>query len=196
MTSGPVSAALRLAAVFEELEIVYWLSGSLASSIHGEPRSSHDVDFVVDLTAAQVAALVQALEEEFFVDEGFIREAVQRRDSFQLVQRDGYNRVDVFLMKDQPFANEQRRRRERKVVDTRTGAALWVTSVEDIVLQKLAWYRRGGEVSDLQWRDVLGVLKVNPGLDREYLRKWAVDLGIADLLEPAFGHAGVDPDGP
>jgi hypothetical protein len=88
-SDDPVPAALRVAAVFEKLGIAYWLAGSLASSIHGEPRSSHDVDFVADLALDQVGGLVRALEGEYFVDEMFVREAVRGRDAFQLVARTG-----------------------------------------------------------------------------------------------------------
>ena len=98
------------------------------------------------------------------------------------------------MKKDEPFAEEQKRRRKRHVVDSETGAAIWVTSAEDIVLQKLVWYRKGGEVSDLQWRDVLGVLKANPYLDRGHLDRWAVEVGVADLLARAREEAGIEPE--
>lgn len=163
MTDDPFPAALRLASIFEDLGIDYWLGGSLASSIHGEPRSTHDVDFVVDLELGQCDELLCRLEVEYFVDADFVHEAVRRRDCFQVVQRSGYNRVDVFVKRSEPFADEQQRRRQRQLVDPESGGALWVTTAEDIVLQKLVWYRKGGEVSDLQWRDVLGVLKANQG---------------------------------
>lgn len=193
MIGDSIPAALRIAAVFEQLGIDYWLAGSLASSIHGEPRSTHDVDFVVDMPPEQVDALVAALAGDWFVDAGSIRDAVRRRDSFQIVQRDVYSRVDVFVKRDEAFADEQKRRRERHVVDPERGAAIWVTSAADIVLQKLLWYRKGGEVSDLQWRDVLGVLKANPNLDKGYMDRWARQVGVADLLERARVQAGVTP---
>ena len=191
MSDDPVPAALRLARLFEELGIDYWLGGSLASSIHGEPRSTHDVDFVVDLGPGDVAGLVTSLESDYFVDEVFVREAIRRRASFQVVQKQGFHRIDVFVKRDEPFADEQRRRRQREVIDPETGDSLWVTSAEDIVLQKLVWYRKGDEVSDRQWRDVLGVLKANADLDRSHLTRWAESLGVADLLARAFVEAGL-----
>jgi hypothetical protein len=175
-----------VAAALEELGIPYVLGGSLASAIHGEPRSTHDVDFVVDLIEAQVPELVTRLQGDYFVDEASIRAALLHRASFQLVHERDYTRVDVFIQPQADFDREKLERRVRITVDPASGAALWVTSAEDIVLQKLVWYRKGDEVSDRQWRDVLSVLRTNRGLDRTYLETWAVSLGVADLLSRAL----------
>ena len=197
MKDDPVPAALDVARLFEKLDLDYWLGGSLASSIHGEPRSTHDVDFVLDLASDDVAGLVASVETDYFVDEQLVRDAVQRRASFQLVHKREFHRIDVFVKPDEPFADEQLRRRRREVIDPEAGDSLWVTSAEDIVLQKLAPYRKGDEVSDRQWRDVLGVLKVNPDADCPYLRQWGEELGVLDLLARAFAEAGLGPmDGP
>lgn len=191
MIDDPVPTALEVAARLERLGIDYWLGGSLASSIHGEPRSTHDVDFVAEIGLEHVEGLVHAFAGDFFVDEEFIRGAVMRREAFQLVRKEGYQRIDVFVMKNEPFAREQKLRRKRQVIDPDAGLELWVTTAEDIVLQKLAWFRKGGEVSEMQWRDVLGVLKSNPRLDRAHLDRWASDLGVADLLDRARSEAGL-----
>lgn len=191
MIDDPVPTALEVAARLERLGIDYWLGGSLASSIHGEPRSTHDVDFVAEIGLEHVEGLVHAFEGDFFVDEEFIRGAVMRREAFQLVRKESYQRIDVFVMKNEPFAREQKLRRKRQVIDPDAGLELWVTTAEDIVLQKLAWFRKGGEVSDMQWRDVLGVLKSNSNLDRTHLERWASDLGVADLLDRALSEAGL-----
>lgn len=191
MSDDPLPSALHFAAILEELRIDYWLGGSLASSVHGEPRSTHDVDFVVDMRARDVSGLVARLSPDYHVSESYVHESVSRRGSFQVVHKEGYHRIDVFVKKDEPFAHEQHRRRTRTVIDPATGRALWITSAEDIVLQKLVWYRKGDEVSDRQWRDVLGVLKANPGLDRSHLERWAGELDVSDLLSRALAHAGL-----
>lgn len=189
MSEDPVPAALSVAAVFEELGIAYVLGGSLASAIHGEPRSTHDVDFVVDLSEDQVPDLVTRLQGDYFLDEASIRAALLHRASFQLVHQRDYYRVDVFIQPPAAFDREKLERRVRVTVDPGSGAALWVTSAEDIVLQKLLWYRKGDEVSDRQWRDVLSVLRTNQDLDRSYLETWAASLGVADLLSRAVDEA-------
>jgi hypothetical protein len=195
MTDDPFAKALQLARVFEELGIDYVLGGSLASSIHGEPRTTHDLDFVADLRPHHVSAFLEAVQAEYFADESFVRQSVVRRDCFQLVHRRDYLRVDVFLTPDRAFDREKQRRALRMTLDPATGASLRVTSAEDIVLQKLLWFRKGGEVSDRQWRDVLAVLKANRAPDLEHLKSWAQTLGISDLLLRARREAGLPSTG-
>ena len=93
-------------------------------------------------------------------------------------------KVDVFINKHRRFDQEQFLRRQLQVVAYEPERKVYVTTAEDIILAKLEWYRLGGEISDRQWRDVLGVLKVQAGrLDLDYLRQWAAELKVADLLQ-------------
>jgi hypothetical protein len=95
--------------------------------------------------------------------------------------------VDVFIAKKRSFDLEQFRRRRLEIIVNEPERKAFVTTAEDIILAKLEWYRLGGGVSDRQWRDILGVLKVQAGrLDLDYLQKWAVELGVADLLQRAL----------
>ena len=95
--------------------------------------------------------------------------------------------LDVFIAKPRRFDQMQLRRRRLEVVSTEPERRAYVATAEDIVLAKLEWYRQGGEVSDRQWRDILGVLKVQAGrLDLDYLQKWAAELNVADLLQRAL----------
>jgi hypothetical protein len=99
-------------------------------------------------------------------------------------------KVDIFVRKPRPFDTKQLERRRASVIATDPEQTIYVTSSEDVILSKLEWYRMGGEVSDRQWRDVLGVLKTRAGeLELDYLRKWAKELNVGDLLERALKEA-------
>ena len=188
-----LQASLKVIRALEELDVPYLVGGSLASSFHGTPRSTNDADLVADLRRAHVPLLAAALEAEFYLDRGRIRDAVRRRSSFNVIYLETMFKVDIFVLKDDPLAREEMRRRQRVVVDEESGRAIDVASPEDTVLQKIAWYRLGGSASQRQWDDILGVLKVQRhDLDREYLERWAVHLDVADLLRQAFRDAGID----
>ena len=188
----PVAVALTAAGVFERLGIVYFASGSLASSIHGEPRSTEDIDFVADLKPAQVGPLLHALTtEEFYVSEEAMREALRFTTSFNAIHRPTAVKVDIFVAGDDAFDAERLARRERARIWADPPGEAYLDTAEHIVLRKLEWYRRGSEVSDRQWRDVLGVLHVKgKQLDAARLDTWARRLGVADLLERARQQAG------
>ncbi len=186
-------ASLEVIRVFEELDVPYLVGGSLASSFHGTPRSTNDADLVADLRLANVPLLAAALEAEFYLDRERIRDAVRRRSSFNFIYLATMFKVDVFVLKNDPLAREEMRRRQRVLVDEESGREIDIASPEDTVLQKIAWYRLGECASQRQWDDILGVLKVQRhDLDREYLERWAAHLDVPALLRQAFRDAGVD----
>jgi len=187
--ADPVAIAVQVAGILERLGVRYVLGGSLASAAFGEPRATLDVDLAADLGVAQVGAFVDAVRHDFFVDAEWVAAEVRRRGSFQLVHRASMIRVDVFVPAWQGFDRWKWEHRRR--IELGAGAALDVTSPEAIVIQKLDWYRAGGETSDRQWRDVLGVLKSQRGhLDLPAVREQADAMGVADLLARVCGEAG------
>jgi hypothetical protein len=192
MTAPQVIAALRpLVEWFEARGVPYRVGGSLASSVHGVARSTLDVDLVAELPEPLVVLFARDLRDSYYLDEETIRDAVRRRSSFNLVHFASMVKVDVFLPKHADYDLTAFERFRREPLDAeRPGERFYFVSPEDIVLRKLAWYRAGGESSERQWSDVLGVLRVQaPELDLEYLERWASELGVEDLLARARGEA-------
>lgn len=189
---------LQVIAVLDALGVPYLVGGSLASSLYGIPRSTNDIDLVVDLAPSHVAPLIAALEPDFLVDEESINEAIQLRRSFNLIHMTTLDKLDLFVTGDHVWRRQElsRRQPERVAADP-AAPPVYFASPEDTVLSKLDWYRRGGEVSDRQWGDVQAVLTIQAGrLDRAYLHEWANRLGIQDLLERALAEAGQAPTPP
>ena len=185
----PIAVALAVVRVLDELGVVSTVGGSIASSFAGEPRSTIDIDLVAAIEEEHVAPLVAALSGAFYVEAGLLRHAVRTRTSANLIHQESMLKVDLFVAGGTPLDAQQLARRQ--VVDVGAGRMLAIHPPEDILLQKLRWYRLGREVSDRQWRDVLAIVRVQGArLDREYLRRYADILGVSDLLARALGEAG------
>jgi hypothetical protein len=186
-----IQVALQCAEAFEQVRAGYFLGGSLASSLQGEPRATNDIDFVVDLHPSQVEPLAQVLGSDFEVDVEALREAVTRRGSWNIFHQPTVTKVDLFLLRAGAFDRSEFSRR-RRVVLTAEGRGLFLKSPEDSVLRKLLWFREGGEVSSTQWRDVVQILRLAVGtLDAAHLREWASQLGVRGAgARPSTGGSG------
>jgi hypothetical protein len=172
------------------------VGGSLASSLHGIPRSTQDADVVADMKPIHIEPFVKALESEFYVDADMIREAVNKRSSFNVIHLETMFKVDVFLLGEDDVSQEEMARRKRFQVSEEPGGELFLASAEDVILQKLHWFRLGKAVSERQWNDALGVLQVQgKSLDFSYLRRCATTMGILALLEQALEEAGIKESG-
>lgn len=188
--SQDMEVALRVIETLEELGLSYHLGGSIASSVHGTPRQTRDIDLAVDLPLSAVAAFVGRLQGEFYLDDERIRSAVQRKASFNLIHLGTGLKIDIFVRKGEPFDRSEFQRHAPYRLVQDPPRDVMVTSAEDIILRKMLWYREGNEVSDRQWTDILGVLKAQgERLDQDYLRYWAGELGIDDLLQRALVDA-------
>jgi hypothetical protein len=190
LAADPIEVALRVARALDGCGVRYLVGGSLASSISGEPRSTLDVDLVVALTEADVMEVVAALGSEFHVDSEALRRAIREKSSANLIHYDTSIKVDLFVMGGSLVDEEQMNRRQRLKVATDPDRYLYVYTPEDILLQKLRWYRMGNEVSDRQWRDILGIVLVQgDALDETYLQRGAQTLSVSDLLARAIDEA-------
>lgn len=190
VTEKAAEITLLVIAVLEELQIDYVIGGSLASSAYGSYRATLDSDLVADLGQEDIADLVERLESDFYVSTDAAIDAVRRRSSFNLIHLQTSYKVDIFVSKQRTFDQNQIRRGLRRILGSDPPRTAIFSSAEDIILAKLEWYRLGDEVSDRQWNDVLGILRVQGDrLDRTYLREMAFDLGIQDLLERAESEA-------
>jgi hypothetical protein len=187
----PIAVTLELTSVLEALGLEYVVGGSIASSLHGVPRSTNDLDLVVALPGKRVDDLVARLEGAFYIDRDMILDAIRRRASFNLIHLGTMYKVDIFVADRSELTRSEFERRSAFGLGE-PPRDVWVCSAEDIVLQKLDWYKKGNEISDRQWGDLIGVLQVQgERMDLEYLRKWAQQLDVERLLERALSETGL-----
>jgi hypothetical protein len=187
MLPEQVAVTMLVADALEALGVQYAIGGSFASAVHGVIRATMDVDLVADLQQEDVAPFVQALGDAFYADAEMMRGAIGQHRSFNLIHLDTMFKVDVFVARPRDFDRAQLARRQLHLLGEEPERWAYVASAEDTILAKLEWYRLGGEASDRQWRDVLGVLRVQGRrLDRAYMRQMAAGLGVQDLLETAL----------
>jgi hypothetical protein len=190
-----LDALLEVIRILEALGIPYLLGGSWAMLAHGIPRATQDADLLVELAPHKAALLIAALEESFYVSPEAVQEALLRHSSFNVIPLGVAFKIDIFVAADQPYERTELSRGMPHQIGGATGPTVVVATPEDSVLTKLRWYRQGGEQSERQWEDVLGVLKVQgEALDRTYLRHWATALHVSDLLTRALLETGLADD--
>lgn len=186
-----MNEALRaLLQVLDELGVRYFAVGSVASSIHGLPRFTQDVDLVARLSEEKIASLASLTSGKFYLDADEASRAFRVGRAFNLIHLGSAAKIDIFPMRENEFQRSEMSRsaREEWVIPGEASVRLPVASAEDTILSKLVWYKQGGGVSDRQWGDVLGVA-AGKQRDWGYMRLWATRLGVADLLERLFGEA-------
>ncbi|MBU4398272.1 MAG: hypothetical protein KKE86_02940 [Planctomycetes bacterium] len=195
-TNDALEAMIPVVAALRRLGVKYYICGSLASTFYGIARTTTDVDLVAELSQSDVSAFAEAIREQYYVDEKMILDAISQKSCFKLVHLPTASMVIVYSSKDRPYDKmAMERTQENSLDDELPEARFFLPSPEDVVLSKLEWYRLGDEVSERQWRDIAGVMKVNrASLDRKYMEQWAVELGVADLLAKAWKE--VEADGP
>lgn len=199
MIQEPIWLAKKIADILESLQIPYVVGGSVASSLLGENRATQDLDLVINISMSQAQSLIKAMEGEFYISEIAVIEAIEkarlfpREAAFNVIYLAAIEKTDIFVMgADDPFSISTMNRRQSYVVSDEDERAIYIYSAEDIILQKLSGYQLSGSGLEKQWRDVLGVLKVQgERLDFNYLNEWAEVLNINDLLIPALRESGL-----
>jgi hypothetical protein len=173
--------------VLDDLNIRYAIGGSLASSVHGHSRYTQDADIAVEpFPGKEKLFAMRFPADEYYADEQMIRDAVARRAGFNILHLHTSFKIDIFVQKDRPFDRELLARRIKATVFGESDGEFGVITAEDTILLKLEWYRIGGETSDKQWGDILGVMKTQGDrLDTAYLDHWATEIGVKDLLDRA-----------
>jgi hypothetical protein len=166
-----------------EVGIEYMLTGSLASSLQGEPRATHDIDLVIAIrdTHRDIApTLLKAFQDpQFYLDEDAIRSAIDASAMFNMIDTEEGNKVDFWVLTDDAF---DQARFSRRTVEDFDGVPLQVSRPEDTILMKLRWAQMSGG-SEKQFGDALRVYEVQHGLlDQGYLDAWATRLGVTALL--------------
>ena len=176
----------RVKTELDNAGISFMVVGSLGSSAYGEPRATYDLDLVIAPTLTQLRAFVRSLAEaDYYVSENAAEEALKTQSMFNVIDLQTGWKIDLIIRRDRPYSVEEFRRRRRQKV---MGIELDVVSPEDAILSKLEWARTSG--SERQYRDALGIASVQwSDLDRGYMEKWAIILGVENLLEQLLKDA-------
>lgn len=180
--------------VLDRLRIPYQIGGSVASSAHGIPRTTLDVDLVVDMAPELINDFASALNRDFYADSDLIRESFARGRAANLIHLATAWKFDLFPLQTDEYSRTAFARRSLREIRPDAGEAIQcaVASAEDTILRKLEWYRAGGGNSERQWSDLLGVCRTaREGLDFTYLRHWAAHLQVDDLLERLLAECGL-----
>lgn len=171
----------HLVRCFESIKIPYLVTDAVASIAYGEPRFTKDIDIVADIKEEHIVGIKKCFpEEEFYLDESSIREAIRDLHQFKIIHPSSGLKIDVIIRKKDAFDNSRfsRVRRIRPVEDTEANFA----SPEDVIIKKLEYYKEGG--SEKHLRDITGILKISEELiDYNYISEWVDRLGLSEIWE-------------
>lgn len=165
------------------------LTGSFASSYHGTPRASQDIDFVVAPSRDQLYGLIRSLPSgEFYVDLDAALDALARESQFNVIDLASGWKIDLIIRKPRPYSLEEFGRRQQ--VDFE-GRRLFIASPEDVIVSKLEWARIGS--SERQIEDAAGILRVRASdLDLKYIERWVWELDLAKQWRAARDLSGIE----
>ncbi|WP_413167993.1 hypothetical protein ACL6C3_14865 [Capilliphycus salinus ALCB114379] len=195
MLQDPIELAAVIGSLFEQLAIPYFVGGGLASSILGETRTTVDADIAILLNDINLLPrLIETMEGEFYLSEIAIEEALTgRTNTFNVIHLTSALKADIYLIRNSDEFRKTAMSRRQKIYPTGSPElSFYLCTAEDIVLQKLIWYQMTGRTSHKQWRDILGVLKLQAErLDFQYLQGWSQQLNVTQELQQALDEAGL-----
>ena len=178
-----------LSAAFDRLGIPYLVGGSLASSVRGVARATMDIDVVAIVAVPQTERLARELGPDWYAEPDQMRAAIAARRAFNVIYIPLGTKVDIFPATEDFHLSQLERATRAPLAFLDDPVEYPFATAEDILLAKLRWYREGGEVSERQWYDILGILAASPALDLDYAHSWAERLRVHDLLAKALAEA-------
>jgi len=173
--------------VLNQAGIQYMITGSVVSSLQGEPRSTHDIDMLIAIQKSVAKRLVEAFAPpDFYLDEENILDAIKRKSMFNLIDLNTGDKVDFWILTDEPFDQS---RFLRKISEEFMGLKILISSPEDTILAKLRWAKLSAG-SEKQFTDALRVYEVQYGkLDIDYLKQWVKRLNVESLWKRLVDEA-------
>lgn len=185
---SPTDVLRRITGALDRAGIAYMLTGSFASAHYGVPRSTQDIDLVIETTPAQLRTLVQNLPDaEYYADLDAALEANRKRSLFNVIDLATGWKIDLIIRKSRPFSEEEFRRRQRVNLQN---LSLFVASAEDVIISKLDWSKQAQSPRHIE--DVAGILRMRwDSLDSSYLRKWILELELQTEWSNARAAAGI-----
>lgn len=189
----PLWLARQIADILDDLAIPYYVGGSVASSLQGEVRYTEDLDLVINIQPSQVQPLINRMSGQFYISDIAVSEAmVGQTSSFNVIHLETTEKADIFVMRSDAFSNSKMARRQLHIPDDDLSKSFYICSPEDTVLQKLVWFKMTRNQSQKQWRDILGVLKIQGArLDFDYVWEWANTLRLTEELTTALTEAPI-----
>ncbi len=172
---------IKVLTLLNENQIDYMITGSLVSSIQGEPRATHDVDIVVNMTDTAVPALIKTFQlPDYYISELAIKEAIQHKSMFNLLDTTEGDKADFWILTDEPFDQSRfARKKEEKIL----GFSMKISTPEDTILMKLRWANLSGG-SEKQFTDALRVYEIQyQNLDLNYMEAWSKTLQVKELWD-------------
>ena len=164
----------------DEIGVKYMLTGAWSVIYYGRVRTSHDLDFVVEIKESETDKLVKTFEragEDFWFQPDAIKEAVEKKQMFMVRYMPSGDKIDFWLVKQTEF---DRQRLKRRVQVVAWGQKIYLSSAEDTIVQKLKWY--GMSKIEKHLVDAAFVWQLQNKLDRTYIKQWAEKLKVSKYL--------------